>query len=161
MHAMPHAPLPLPSVLFAPPHIHRASLFHAGPHALLPLPVVVSQHARRLFLVQGSHPFLGRPFFFLLRVPTLSLAGRSFFLLASHCVARHARPHARTLASARTDDRRTNDAMCGPQTWLTGKLHEGGVRSARSPLRRAPLLATPIAMPLQCGRPERPGLLAF
>ena len=71
---------------------------------------------------------------------------------------RHARPHARTLAHARTDDRRTNDATCGPQAWLTGKLHDGGIRSVRSPLRRAPLLATPIAMPLQCGRPERSGL---
>ena len=39
------------------------------------------------------------------------------------------------------------------QAWLTGSLHEGGIRSARSPLRRAPLLATPIAMPLQFGRP--------
>ena len=97
--------------------------------------------------------------FFLFRVPTLFLAGRSFFLLAAHCVARHARPHARTLARALTDDRRTNGATCGPQAWLTGKLHEGGIRSVRSPLRRAPLLATPIAMPLQCGRPERSGLL--
>ena len=44
-------------------------------------------------------------------------------------------------------------ATCGPQAWLTGKLHDGGIRSVRSPLRRAPLLATPIAMPLQCGRP--------
>ena len=37
--------------------------------------------------------------------------------------------------------------------------HRGGIRSVRSPLRRAPLLATPIAMPLQCGRPKRSGLL--
>ena len=28
-----------------------------------------------------------------------------------------------------------------------------------SPLRRAPLLATPIATPLQCSRPKRPDLL--
>ena len=40
-----------------------------------------------------------------------------------------------------------------------GKLHDGGIRSVRSPLRRSPLLATPIATPLQCGRPKRPGLL--
>ena len=34
------------------------------------------------------------------------------------------------------------------------------IRSVRSPLRRAPLLAAPIATPLQCGRPKRPsGLL--
>ena len=44
-------------------------------------------------------------------------------------------------------------STCGPQAWLTGSLHDGGIRSVRSPLRRAPLLATPIAMPLQCGRP--------
>ena len=75
-------------------------------------------------------------------------------------------PHAHDAASfrssaapARTDDRRTNDATCGPQAWLTGRLHGGGIRSVRSPLRRAPLLATPIATPLQCGRPKRPGLL--
>jgi hypothetical protein len=37
--------------------------------------------------------------------------------------------------------------------WLTGTLHDGGIRSVRSPPRRAPLLATPIAKPLQCGRP--------
>jgi hypothetical protein len=36
---------------------------------------------------------------------------------------------------------------------------KGGIRSVRSPLRRAPLLATPIATPLQGGRPKRPGLL--
>ena len=35
-------------------------------------------------------------FFFFFRVPTLFLAGRSFFLLASRCAARRARPHART-----------------------------------------------------------------
>ena len=99
-------------------------------------------------------------FLFFSRVPTLFLAGRSFSLLVSHCAARRAaRMHA-LFASPRTDDRRTNDATCGPQqAWLTGSLHEGGIRSARSPLRRAPLLATPIAMPLQCGRPKRPGLL--
>ena len=39
----------------------------------------------------------------------------------------------------------------GVADWNTAQ--EGGIRSARSPLRRAPLLATPIAMPLQCGRP--------
>ena len=114
--------------------VHSASLFHAGPHTPLPPPAVVSQHARRLFLVQGSHPFLGRPFF--------------IFLLAAHCAVRDARrrPHARTLARARTDDRRTNDATCGPQAWLT----LGRIRSVRSPLRRAPLLASPIAAtPLQ------------
>ena len=42
---------------------------------------------------------------------------------------------------------------------LTGRLHEGGIRSSRSPRRRPPLLATPIATPLQGGRPERYGLL--
>ena len=98
-------------------------------------------------------------------------ASRSFFLLAPRCAVRHTRPQAKTrslsramparkqkharsaLASAHTDDRRTDEATCGPQAWLTGRLHEGGIRSVRSPLRRAPLLATPIAKPLQCGRP--------
>ena len=65
VHAMPHAPLSLPSVLLVPPHARSASLFHEGPpRTPFPLPAVVSQHAWRLsFLLQGSHPFLGRPFF--------------------------------------------------------------------------------------------------
>ena len=47
-------------------------------------------------------------FLFFFRVPTLFLAGRSFFLLVSHCAARHAaRMHARLLACARTTDERT------------------------------------------------------
>ena len=109
VHAMPHAPLPLPSVLHVPPYAHSASLFRAGPRTPLPLPAVVSSLTwRPSFLLQGSHPFLGRPFFL------------------STCIAlRRAprRPHARTLASPRTDDRRTNGATCGPQAWLTGRLH--------------------------------------
>ena len=111
-----------------------------------------TRHAKRLsFLLRGSHPFLGRPFFlsfcFALRQP-LSLS-------ACFALRRAPRPPARknTLASAHTDDRRTNDATCGPQACLTGKLHDGGIRSVRSPPRRPPLPATPIAKPLQCGRP--------
>ena len=50
---------------------------------------------------------------------------------SAHCAARHARPHARALASAHTDGRRTNDATCGPQAWLTGSLHEGGDTTER------------------------------
>ena len=81
-------------------------------------------------------------------------AGRSFFLSACFALRRAPRPPARknNLPSAHTDDRRTNDATCGPQEWLTGTLHEGGIRSVRSPPRRPPLLATPIAKPLQCGQ---------
>ena len=143
-------------------HVAKCSIFVArGPSGLL------------LSFFSSSGFFL---FFF--RVPTLFLAGHSFFLLAprcaacrarpharteipalfffllaSHCAARHARLYARAFPSLRTDDQRTNDATCGPQAWLTGRLHDGGIRSVRSPLRRAPLLATPIAKPLQCGRP--------
>ena len=112
----------------------------------------ISQHAQRLsFLLRGSHPFLGRPLFlcfcFALRRP--------LFLSACFALRCALRPPARknNLPSAHTDDRRTNDATCGPQAWLTGSLHEGGIRSVRSPPRRAPLPATPIAKPLQCGRP--------
>ena len=55
----------------------------------------------------------------------------------------------------RKNDRRpTNDATCGPPAWLTGSLHVRGIQSVRSPLRRVPLLATPIATSLQGGRPE-------
>ena len=64
VHAIPHAPLLLPSVFLAPPHAHSDSLFHAGPRTPFPLSAVVSQHAWRLsLLLQGSHPSLGRPFF--------------------------------------------------------------------------------------------------
>ena len=128
------------------------SLLHAQPPALLPPPSDLA----------------ARPatFLFFFRVPTLFLAGRSFFLFASRCVgcsffllafalrrAPRLPASKNPLASAHTDDRRTDDATCGPQAWLTGSLHGGGIRSVRSPPRRAPLLATPIAKPLQCGRP--------
>ena len=46
---------------------------------------------------------------------------------------------------------------CGPPEWLTGKLQDEGTRSVRSPPRRPPLLATPIATPLQGGRPDPKG----
>ena len=115
-------------------------------------------------------------------VPTLFSAGRFFIQLAARCAAsacqharagsalRHAgiaprcvaprlRAHARTHAQERPTT--TNDATCGPPAWLTGSLHDGGLRSVRSPPRRAPLLAPPIATLLQGGRPERPGPFCF
>ena len=156
------------------PSVSVLSLFHAQPPALLPLPsYLAARTAFFFFLRQGSHPFPGRPFFpsfcFALRQP-LFLSACSALRRAPYPPAskntlaqpRHARPQAKTrkqkharsaLASAHTDDRRTDEATCGPQAWLTGSLHYGGIRSVRSPLRRAPLLATPIAKPLQCGRP--------
>ena len=134
------------------------SLLHAQPPTLLPPPSDLAARPATF------------PFFF--RVPTLFLAGRSFFLFVSRCVgcsffllafalrrAPRLPANKNPLASAHTDDRRTNDTTCGPQAWLTGALHEGGIRSVRSPLRRAPLLATLIATPLQCGSPQRPDLL--
>ena len=42
VHAIPHAPLPLPSVLLVPPHAHSVSLFHVGPRTLFPLPAIIS-----------------------------------------------------------------------------------------------------------------------
>ena len=89
-----------------------------------------------------------------------SLAGTSF---SSSSFLRHALPRqlARTPSAARlatpartraprAHERRpaTNDTTCGPPEWLTGKLQQGGTRSVRSPPRRPPLLATPIATPL-------------
>ena len=88
--------------------------------------------------------------FFLFRVPTLVFTRP--FLLATRSALRHACTHARTHAHGRST---TNDATCGPPAWLTRTLQDRELRSVRSPLRRAPLLATPIATPLQCGRPER------
>ena len=116
-------------------------------------PAASTPHAH-VAVARFGRPFSGRSFFLL----ASRCAGRSFFLLASLlALALRRAPrlpaNKNTLASAHTDDRRTNDATCGPQAWLTGSLHEGGIRSVRSPPRRAPLLATPIAKPLQCGRP--------
>ena len=93
-------------------HRHRKrsvvsfSLFHAQPPALLPPP-------------SDFADFVARPatFLFFFRVPTLSLAGRSFFLFASRCAgcsfflpafalrrAPRLPASKNTLASARTDD---------------------------------------------------------
>ena len=112
VHAIPRAPLPLPSVLLVPPHAHSASLFHAGPRTPFHCP-------RWSCSTHGV-------FLFFFRVPTPFLAGRSFFLLASRCAARHARPYARTLASAHTDDRRPTDERrdvrsAGVADWETAR----------------------------------------
>ena len=85
---MPHSPLPLPSVLFAPQHAHSASLFYAGPK---------TPRGHRPRWPRSTHSA-----FSLFRVPTLFLTDRSFFLLAAHCVAHHACLHTRTLARACT-----------------------------------------------------------
>ena len=92
--------------------------------------------------------------------PSLALAGR-FPAVLSFCLLRiapRAAPARMQFSCASTDDRRTNDATSGPQEWLTGSLHDGGIRSVRSPLRRAPLLCDPyrhsLAMrPSQKARP--------
>ena len=74
---------------------------------------------------------------------------RPFFLSACFALRRTPRPPARknTLASAHTDGRRTNDATCGPQAWLTGSLHWGeyGAYAHRcgGPLSSRPLSPTP------------------
>ena len=70
---------------------------------------------------------------------------------------RYARAHAPCTHQRPT----TNDATCGPPVWLTGRLKNGGTRSVRSPLKRTPLLATPITTPLQGGRSERPRPFCF
>ena len=97
---------------------------------------------------------------FLFRVPSL-FPGRPLFPPLICSALRHACMHARTHARTRTHGRpTTNDAACGLPAWLTGLLHEGGTWSVRSPPRRTPLLATPIATPLQRGRPERSGFFS-
>ena len=90
---------------------------------------------------------------FLFTVPTLFLTARFCARLFHARTCTHAPAH--THAQERPT---TNDATCGPPAWLTGRLHGGGIRSAHSPPRWAPLLATPIDTPLQGGRPERPDL---
>ena len=86
------------------------------------------------------------PFSSSVRVPTtLFLAGHYFFLLASHCAARHtpARMHARSLTHARTADERTTRRANRRRGWLDQSLHEGGIRSART--------LTAAAGPSPCG----------
>ena len=110
------------------------------------------RHVRAvLFSSSGFPPFFWPAVFAHAHARVLFLAGRF-------------RARARTRASARThahERSTTNDATCGPPAWLTGTLQDGGTWSVRSPLRRAPLLATPIATPLQGGRPERPRPFCF
>ena len=107
MHALPYAPLPLPSVLFEPQHVRSASLFRAGPHTPFPLPAVVSQHAWRLSSSSGSHPFLGR----------------SFFLPTCFALRRAPRPPACTHAFSHTHGRPTNERCdvrsAGVAVWIT------------------------------------------
>ena len=113
----------------------------------------ISRHARRLSSSSSGFPPFSWPavLFFLF---ASRCVGCSLFLLAFALRRAPRLPATKNqLASAHTDDRRTDDATSGPQAWLTGRLHEGGTRSVRSPPRRPPLLATPIAKPLQCGRP--------
>ena len=144
---MPHAPLPLPPVLFAnatctapaalgplctTARTQRLFLY-ARPHAPIPPPTVASQHAQRLFSVQGSHPFLGRPFFFL---PTCSALRRAPRLLA------------RALARTRTHGRPTNERRdvrsAGVADWITARggntehtLTAAVAPSPRDPYRHA------------------------
>ena len=137
----------------APFSLRKSS--HVAPTALGPLGFAA--RTQRLFLVQGSHPLFGRPFLLAnrsalrharIQARTHARARMIRSLLAAHCTTpadTHARAHAHTRAHGPPT---TNDATCGPPAWLTGSLHEGGVRSVSSQLRWPPLLATPIATPL-------------
>ena len=108
-----------------------------GTTPLLGIPA--SQHARSFFLVSDFYP---------------SLAGTLFSFLSRHASPRqHARVHA-----LRTHRRpTTKDTTSGSPAWLTGRLQKGETRSVRSPRRRPPLLATPIATPFQGDRPPLTG----
>ena len=112
-----------------------------------------------------------RSAFFLFRVPTLFSARRFPFLFAERPTAptyehartrsalRHDRARERTHALAHTHAQErptTNDATCGPPAWLTGRLHEGGIRSVRSPPRRAPLSSRPLSpRPCKAAAPRK------
>ena len=86
---------------------------------------------------------------FLFRVPP-SL-GRPFSRTPSRAPRTHA--PARTRAHERPT---TNDATCGPPAWLTGRLHEGGIRSVRSPLG-GPLSSRPLSpRPCKAAAPKGP-----
>ena len=158
-HTTPHASLPLLFVLPAPQHAYgafspRQDLICRAHRPRWPQSTRATPFSCSGFPL-GSHPFFFRPAVSpsclqrITRCPHASAPAPASAL-------RHARSLARTHALGRPT---TNDATCGPPAWLTGTPHEEGLRSVRSPLRRPPLLATPIASPLQGGRPERSGLL--
>ena len=51
----------------------------------------------------------------------------------------------------------TNDTTCGPPEWLTGKLHDGGTRSVRSPARRPPPSLRRLSpLPCKAAAPKGP-----
>ena len=117
---------------------YTAPLFYAGPHTPLPPPAVVSQHAQRLFPIQGPHPFLGRPFF----LPTCSALRRA------------PRPLARTNARSRTHGRPTNERRdvrsAGVADWITARgggtertLTAAAGPSPRDPYRHALTMRPP------------------
>ena len=109
-HAIPRAPLPLPSVLlfFAPQNAHSASLFMQDLTFRSHRPRWPrSQHAQRLFLVQvqGSRPLFGRPF----SLPTCSALCRARVQARTHPQRIAPRLHARTHARTCTHGRPTNE----------------------------------------------------
>jgi len=153
-HAAPHAPLPLPSVLSAPQHAHGAfflmhSLTRRSHHPRWP------RSTRAAPFSYSRFPPCSRPAIF----PSCLQRTAPRSHTSTHAPTTHfttlAHAHARTRAHGRPT---ANDATCGPPAWLTERLHDGGIRSVRSPLRQLPLLAIRIATPLQGDRPERPGL---
>ena len=88
--------------------------------------MVASQHAQRLFLVQGSHPFFGRPF----SLPTCSalyngIVPRSRTSTCTHPQRIAPRLHARTHARTRTHGRPTNERFdvrsAGVADWNTSR----------------------------------------
>ena len=104
-----------------------------------PLPAVFSQHARRLFLLQGSHPFLGRP----------------FFLPTCFALRRASRPPACTHARSRTHGRQTNERRdgrsAGVADWITAlggnterTLTAAAGPSPRDPYRHAFTMRSPL-----------------
>ena len=162
------------NAIFPPPHRGAVPL---APCTGLALLRSLRTHTQRRYRHSTPQPCGTRATFLLVLVLDLcplSFFGRHFISTSSSSSLRHALPRqlARTPSAARlatpararapsAHERRpaTNDTTCGPPEWLTGKLQQGGTRSVRSPPRRPPLLATPIATPLQGGRPERSDLL--
>ena len=150
---MPHAPLPLPSVLFAPQHPHSASLFYAGPHTPFPPPAVASQHAQCLFLVQGSHPLLGRPS----PPPTCSALRHARVQVQARTRPQrnaphlHARKHARTRTHGRPTNEQCDVRSTSVAGWITARggntertlTAAAGPSSPRDPYRHALAMRPP------------------
>ena len=129
-----HATRTTPAAL-GPLRATRRLLPSAWPHKPLLPPAMASPHARcALFSCSGFPPSSRLAVFqsCVRRVASHPLASTRAH--AVHCATLLCAKLARARTHASAYRRPTaNDATCGPPAWQTGSLHDGGIRSVRSP----------------------------